>query len=221
MPKPLDLKSSLNLPRTAFPMKAGLPQNEPKMLAEWEQSGPLCPHPAGPRRRPDLRPARRAALSHRHHPPRHRPQQDPEGHGREIQDHGGLPRPVRPRAGTATACRSKPRSKRNWAARKAACRRQNSAASAASSPCVTWTCTAATSSAWASSAAGSVPYLTMDPHHEAIIAGAFVDFLEKGYVYRGPQARVLVHPRPHRAGRSRSRIRGSHQPVHLGALSGG
>src|SRR5678816_2033885 len=39
MPKPLDLKSSLNLPRTAFPMKAGLPQNEPKMLADWEQSG--------------------------------------------------------------------------------------------------------------------------------------------------------------------------------------
>ncbi len=29
------------------------------------------------------------------------------------------------------------------------------------------------------------PYLTMDPHHEASIAGAFLDFLEKGYVYRG------------------------------------
>jgi isoleucyl-tRNA synthetase len=29
------------------------------------------------------------------------------------------------------------------------------------------------------------PYLTMDPHHEAAIAGAFLDFLEKGYVYRG------------------------------------
>ena len=29
------------------------------------------------------------------------------------------------------------------------------------------------------------PYLTMDPHHEATIAGAFIDFLEKGYVYRG------------------------------------
>src|SRR3972149_2658155 len=38
MPKLLDLKPTLNLPRTAFPMKAGLPQNEPKMLAAWEQS---------------------------------------------------------------------------------------------------------------------------------------------------------------------------------------
>ncbi len=37
MPKPVDLKSTLNLPRTAFPMKASLPQNEPKQLAEWEE----------------------------------------------------------------------------------------------------------------------------------------------------------------------------------------
>ena len=29
------------------------------------------------------------------------------------------------------------------------------------------------------------PYLTMDPSMEASIAGAFLDFLEKGYVYRG------------------------------------
>ncbi|HWZ54446.1 MAG TPA: isoleucine--tRNA ligase [Verrucomicrobiae bacterium] len=37
MPKIVDLKASLNLPRTAFPMKANLPQNEPKQLAEWEE----------------------------------------------------------------------------------------------------------------------------------------------------------------------------------------
>src|SRR6202451_1919982 len=37
MPKLVDLKSTLNLPRTAFPMKASLPQNEPKILAEWEE----------------------------------------------------------------------------------------------------------------------------------------------------------------------------------------
>jgi isoleucyl-tRNA synthetase len=34
---PLDLKSTINLPKTAFPMKANLPQNEPKVLANWEQ----------------------------------------------------------------------------------------------------------------------------------------------------------------------------------------
>ena len=34
---PSDLKSTINLPKTDFPMKANLPQNEPKMLARWEQ----------------------------------------------------------------------------------------------------------------------------------------------------------------------------------------
>ncbi len=34
---PLELKTTLNLPKTDFPMKANLPQNEPKMLAKWEQ----------------------------------------------------------------------------------------------------------------------------------------------------------------------------------------
>src|SRR5271156_5524532 len=29
------------------------------------------------------------------------------------------------------------------------------------------------------------PYLTMNPSYEACVAGAFIDFLEKGYVYRG------------------------------------
>jgi len=36
---PLDLKSTVNLPKTAFPMKANLPQNEPKVLARWEEMG--------------------------------------------------------------------------------------------------------------------------------------------------------------------------------------
>ncbi|HET8826392.1 MAG TPA: isoleucine--tRNA ligase [Terriglobales bacterium] len=33
----MDLKSSINLPKTSFPMKANLPQNEPKTLARWEE----------------------------------------------------------------------------------------------------------------------------------------------------------------------------------------
>ncbi len=33
----MDLKSTINLPKTDFPMKANLPQNEPKMLERWEQ----------------------------------------------------------------------------------------------------------------------------------------------------------------------------------------
>jgi isoleucyl-tRNA synthetase len=35
----MDYKSTLNLPKTAFPMKANLPQAEPKMLEWWEQIG--------------------------------------------------------------------------------------------------------------------------------------------------------------------------------------
>lgn len=36
MSEPLELKKTLNLPKTDFPMKAGLPQNEPKWLEKWE-----------------------------------------------------------------------------------------------------------------------------------------------------------------------------------------
>jgi isoleucyl-tRNA synthetase len=36
---PMDLKSTINLPKTGFSMKANLPQNEPKMLERWEQMG--------------------------------------------------------------------------------------------------------------------------------------------------------------------------------------
>jgi isoleucyl-tRNA synthetase len=36
-PQSVDLKKTLNLMRTDFPMKANLPQTEPKMLARWQQ----------------------------------------------------------------------------------------------------------------------------------------------------------------------------------------
>ena len=38
MGEPLELKKTLNLPNTDFPMKAGLPQNEPNQLAAWQDS---------------------------------------------------------------------------------------------------------------------------------------------------------------------------------------
>ena len=37
MSAPLELKKTLNLPKTDFPMKAGLPQNEPKWLEKWDK----------------------------------------------------------------------------------------------------------------------------------------------------------------------------------------
>ena len=38
-PEKLDYKSTLNLPKTDFPMRAGLPKREPEWLARWEQIG--------------------------------------------------------------------------------------------------------------------------------------------------------------------------------------
>jgi len=35
----IDLKKTVNLPRTEFPMKANLPQSEPKLLARWQEMG--------------------------------------------------------------------------------------------------------------------------------------------------------------------------------------
>src|SRR5216684_914727 len=37
MSEPLELKKTLNLPKTDFPMKASLPQNEPKQLVAWQE----------------------------------------------------------------------------------------------------------------------------------------------------------------------------------------
>jgi isoleucyl-tRNA synthetase len=36
-PQSVDLKQTVNLPKTAFSMKANLPQTEPKTLARWEK----------------------------------------------------------------------------------------------------------------------------------------------------------------------------------------
>lgn len=39
MAQTVDLKSTINLPKTSFPMKASLPSSEPLMLEKWEKSG--------------------------------------------------------------------------------------------------------------------------------------------------------------------------------------
>ena len=37
-----DYNSTINLPKTEFPMRAGLPKREPDMLAAWEQGIGSC-----------------------------------------------------------------------------------------------------------------------------------------------------------------------------------
>ncbi len=65
------------------------------------------------------------------------------------------------------------------------------------------------------------PYLTMDPQHEASHRRRVHRFSREGLRVPRAEAGLLVHLRPHGAGRSRSGIRRSHQPVDLGEISGG
>ena len=37
--EPIDYKNTLNLPKTDFPMRAGLPNREPGWLERWEKIG--------------------------------------------------------------------------------------------------------------------------------------------------------------------------------------
>jgi isoleucyl-tRNA synthetase len=184
MPKLLDLKNSLNLPRTAFPMKAGLPQNEPKMLAEWEQAslyariqqaragaptyvlhdGP--PYPTGTihlgtglnKILKDMVVKSKTMAGFR---APYVPGWDCHGLPIETQvekELGGKKGSVQP-AEFRRICRE-------FALRYVDQHRRDFKR-------------LGVFGRW------ERPYLTMDPHNEASIAGAFLDFLEKGYVYRG------------------------------------
>ena len=62
------------------------------------------------------------------------------------------------------------------------------------------------------------PYLTMSFGYEASHRRDLLRLLRKGLRLQRPQARLLVHPRPHRARRSRSRVRAAHLPQRLRPL---
>ncbi|HEV2492459.1 MAG TPA: isoleucine--tRNA ligase [Terriglobia bacterium] len=184
MQETLDLKSTLNLPQTKFPMRANLPENEPKWLAKWAESKLYA----------QIRESRRSApLFTLHDGP-------PYANGRihlgtalnkllkdfvvKSKTQAGFNAPYLP----GWDCHGLPieiNVDRELGARKAAmsavqirqaCRR------------------------YAEKFVGlqradfqrlgifgewDKPYLTMDREYEATIAEAFLTFLEKGYVYRG------------------------------------
>ena len=83
-------RTTLNLPKTDFPMKANLAKKEPETLDAVGADPDLRQDPRGLQGPPDLHPARRPPLRQRPHPPRHCPQQDPQGHHRQVEEHGGL-----------------------------------------------------------------------------------------------------------------------------------
>jgi isoleucyl-tRNA synthetase len=184
MTKILDLKSTLNLPKTEFPMKAKLPEREPEQLAEWERMGiyaqilesragaPIFvlhdgpPYPTGEihlgtglnKTLKDMVVKSKTMVGFR---APYIPGWDCHGLPIETQVEkklGGKTTKVAP-AEFRKMCRE-------FAARyveihKAEFKRLGIFGQ------------------W------DKPYLTMNPHDEACIAEAFIDFLEKGYIYRG------------------------------------
>ncbi|HVB88378.1 MAG TPA: isoleucine--tRNA ligase [Candidatus Dormibacteraeota bacterium] len=184
MAKILDLKSTLNLPKTDFPMKAKLPEREPLQLAEWEQMGiyarilesrtgaPLFvlhdgpPYPTGEihlgtglnKTLKDMVVKSKTMAGFRSP---YIPGWDCHGLPIETQVEkklGGKTSKVAP-AEFRKMCRE-------FAARYVEIHKVEFKRLGVFGQ-------------W------DKPYLTMNPHDEAAIAGAFIDFLENGYIYRG------------------------------------
>jgi isoleucyl-tRNA synthetase len=184
MAKLLDLKSTLNLPKTDFPMKARLPEREPEQLAAWDQMGlyrrilesragkPLFvlhdgpPYPTGEihlgtglnKILKDMIVKSKTMAGFRSP---YIPGWDCHGLPIETQVEkqlGGKTSKMAP-AEFRKMCRE-------FAARYVEIHKREFRRLGIFGQ-------------W------DEPYLTMDPVMEASIAGAFIDFLEKGYVYRG------------------------------------
>jgi isoleucyl-tRNA synthetase len=183
MAKSIDLKSTLNLPRTDFPMKAKLPEREPIQLAAWEAEGlyrrilesradsPLFilhdgpPYPTGEihlgtglnKVVKDLIVKSKTMSGFR----------SPYVPGWDCH---GLPietKVEKELGGKGKVSAAKFRSMcREFAARYVEAHKREFKR-------------LGVFARW------DAPYLTMDHRDEASIAGAFIDFLEKGYVYRG------------------------------------
>src|SRR5208282_4528433 len=183
MAEPLELKKTLNLPKTDFPMKASLPQNEPKQLAAWQhedlyerilkarQGKPLFvlhdgpPYPTGTihlgtglnKILKDLVVKSKSMAGH--YAP-YVPGWDCHGLPIETQvekELGGK--------GKVSPAEFRQRC-RDYAARYVEQHKRDFKR-------------LGVFGRW------NDPYLTMSRPYEATIAGAFLDFVEKGYVYRG------------------------------------
>jgi isoleucyl-tRNA synthetase len=184
MQQTLDLKSTLNLPRTSFSMKANLPQNEPKWLAKWvemdlygqirkaRQGAPLFVLHDGPpyaNGRLHLGTALNKIL--KDFVVKVRTQAGFNAPYLPGWDCHGLPieinvdKELGPRKAHMSAVEVR-RECRKYAEKFVGIQREGFQRLAVFGE-------------W------EKPYLTMNPEYEAVIAEAFLEFLEKGYVYRG------------------------------------
>ena len=113
----MDYKHTINLPETAFPMKADLARREPDVQKFWEEQGIYAKLREIARGRPTFILHDGPPYANGDDPSRPRHQQGAEGHRREVAHARRLRRAVRARDGTATACRSSIRSRRRAARR--------------------------------------------------------------------------------------------------------
>ncbi len=191
-----ELKATLTLPQTAFPMKANLPQNEPLRLARWTEL----------RLYEELRKAGQGRPVYLLHdgPPYaigpihlgHALNKGLKGLRRQIENHGRFRRSVRARLRL-------PRSSyRNQSGRAARPQEARNARPAVLDACRAYAqkyIDLQTSQFERIGVLGrwDTPYKTMSRDYEARTLEAFYGFLEKGFVYRGLKTRLLVHPRSH------------------------
>ncbi|MCP5111770.1 MAG: isoleucine--tRNA ligase, partial [bacterium] len=180
----LDLKKTLNLPRTKFPMKANLPRSEPRMLARWDEM----------KLYEKVREARAGRPKYVLH------DGPPYANGRihlgtafnkilkdfivKSRSLAGFDAPYVP----GWDCHGLPieiKVDSQLGRRKA-----EMSASEIRAECRAYASKFVDIHRTEFKRLGVLgrwedPYLTMSPHYEAVIARAFVDFLDKGYVYKG------------------------------------
>jgi isoleucyl-tRNA synthetase len=184
MAKTSDLKGTLNLPRTDFPMKARLPEREPEQLAEWGKIGlyhrivesragaPLFvlhdgpPYPTGEiHLGTGLNKILKDMIVKSKTMSGFRSPYIPgwDCHGLPIETK--VEKELGGKTDKVTAAEFR-RMCREYARRYVEAHKRDFKRLGVFGE-------------W------EKPYLTMDPHYEASVAGAFIDFLESGYVYRG------------------------------------
>ncbi len=173
-------KETLNLPKTAFPMKADLVQARAGAARQMGGGRAVRAHPRGARGCAALCAARRAAICQWRCPHGHGAQQGAQGHRGKIAVDAGAARAVRAGVGLP------------WAADRVqggeGIARALAAGGRASAPRNTRASTSA-SSATQFKRLGVLgdwehPYLTLDPGYEAEIIRAFAGFVEAGLVYQ-------------------------------------
>ena len=180
----VDLKQTINLPKTSFPMKANLPQTEPKLLARWEQEGLY-------RRIRESRAGRPLYVLHDGPPYANGRIHLGTAFNKILKDFivksktmagfdspyvpgwdcHGLPIEIKvdselgPRKAQMSVAEIR-RACRKYAEKFVELQRQDFKRLGVLGQ-------------WED------PYLTMSAHYQSVIAGAFVEFLDRGYVYKG------------------------------------